>query len=221
MSDIYLLPIQQQIEKAISILAAGGIVSFPTNTVYALGASVRLHQAVERIYKVKNRPKSMALPVLLANIFQIKEIADSVPPVAWLLARNFLPGALTLVLPKSELIPAFVTAGGSTVAVRVPNHPIPIALIEGLGSPVVGTSSNLTGKPSALTADEVNAQLGNKIDLIIYGGRCLGGRESTIVDVTGETPIILREGAISYRELKRICKVILYPQRSQSFQKET
>ena len=99
--------------------------------------------------------------------------------------------------------PDIVTAGGTTVAVRIPAHPVPIALVEGLGMPVLGTSANQSGKPSALTADEVYSQLGDKIDLVIDGGRCPGGRESTIVDVTGETPVILREGAIPVAELER------------------
>ena len=199
--------IQPQVEKGISILKDGGIVAFPTDTVYGLGASANLQSAVERVYQVKERPRNMALPLLLANISQISEIAKPVPPVAWLLARSFLPGALTIVLPKSKSAPDFIAAGGMTVAIRIPAHPVPVALIEGLGVPIVGTSANLSGKPSTLTADEVYSQFGDKIDLIIDGGRCSGGKESTIVDVTGETPVILREGAISKAELKRVCEV--------------
>ena len=150
----------------------------------------------------------MALPLLLAHTVQINEVAESVPLIAWLLARKFLPGALTIVLHKSNSVLDIITGGGMTVAVRVPAHPIPIALADGLGMPIVGTSANLTGRPSPLTAGEVYSQLGDKIDLIIDGGRCLGGKESTIVDVTGETPVVLREGAISREELKRVCKGI-------------
>ena len=201
------LPIQQQVERGVSILKQGGIVAYPTDTVYGLGASANLQSAVERVYQVKERPRNMALPLLLANISQISEIAEPVPPVAWLLARNFLPGALTIVLPKSKAVPDFIAAGGMTVAIRIPAHPVPVALIEGLGVPIVGTSANLSGKPSTLTADEVHSQFGDRIDLIIDGGRCLGGKESTIVDVTGETPVVLREGAISKEELKRVCEV--------------
>ena len=200
--------IQQQVEQGISILRQGGIVAFPTDTIYGLGACANLPHAVERVYKVKERPSNMALPLLLADISQISEVASYVPPVAWLLARNFLPGALTLVLLKSSAVPDIVTAGGATVAVRVPAHPVPIALAKGLGAPIVGTSANLSGKPSSLTADEVRSQFGVKIDLIIDGGRCPGGKESTIVDVTGETPVVLREGAISREKLKRVCEII-------------
>ena len=201
-------PIQRQVERGISILKQGGIVAFPTDTVYGLGACANLPSAVERVYQVKERPRNMALPLLLAHTSQISEVAEPVPPVAWLLARSFLPGALTIVLPRSKSVPDTVTAGGTTVAIRIPAHPIPVALVEGLGMPIVGTSANLSGQPSALTADEVYSQFGGEIDLVIDGGRCLGGRESTIVDVTGETPVVLREGAISKAELKQVCEII-------------
>lgn len=200
--------VKQQVERGIAILKGGGVVAFPTDTIYALGAGVNLRPAVERVYEVKERPRNMALPLLLADTSQIGETASYVPPVAWLLARNFLPGALTLVLFKSGSVPDIVTAGGATVAVRVPAHPIPVALIEGLGTPVVGTSANLSGKPGSLTAEEVRYQFGDKIDFIIDGGRCPGGKESTIVDVTGETPVVLREGAISREKLRRVCEII-------------
>ena len=206
-----LLPdIQRQVDRGISILKRGGIVAFPTDTVYGLGACANLHQAVEQVYKVKERPQDMALPLLLAHISQISEVAEPVPPIAWLLARNFLPGALTIVLHRSNSVPDIITGGGVTVAVRVPAHPVPVALAGGLGAPVVGTSANLSGRPSVLTADEVYSQFGDKIDLVIDGGRCPGGRESTIVDVTGERPVVLREGAISGEELKRVCGGIVF-----------
>ncbi len=201
--------IQQQVEKGILILKQGGLVAFPTDTIYGLGAGANLSQAVERVYRVKGRPQSMALPLLLADTSQISEVANYVTPIAWLLARNFLPGALTLVLFKSSSVPDIITAGGTTVAVRVPAHPVPVALAQGLGTSIVGTSANLSGKPSSLTADEVNSQFGDNIDLVIDGGRCPGGKESTIVDVTGETPVILREGAISREKLRQVCGNIM------------
>ena len=197
--------IQKQVEEGISILKRGGIVAFPTDTVYGLGACASNEQAVERVYELKERPRNMALPLLLANVSQIGEVTENVPQIAWLLARHFLPGALTLVLPKSDSLPDIITAGGGTIAVRIPAHPVPVALAEGLGTPIIGTSANLSGKPSALTADEVYSQFGDSIDLIINGGRCPGGRESTIVDATGETLVILREGAIAGEELERVC----------------
>ncbi|HEX9975633.1 MAG TPA: L-threonylcarbamoyladenylate synthase [Dehalococcoidales bacterium] len=199
---------QRQIEKGIAILRQGGLVAFPTDTVYGLGASMTLPQAVARIYAVKSRPQSMALPLLVASTSQVSAVAQQVPSVAWRLIEHFWPGALTIVLPRSEAVPLIVTGGEATVAVRIPAHPIPIALIEGLGTPIIGTSANLSGHPSPLTAEEVHSHLGNKVDLIINGGRC-SGQESTIVDVTGETPVIRRAGAISREEIEQVIGRVL------------
>lgn len=201
--------VENQVSEGVAVLRRGGIVAFPTDTVYGLGACSYLHRAVERIYTVKERPLGMALPLLLSSTLQISEVAEPVPPVAWLLVDRFLPGALTLVLHKSSSVHGIVTAGGITVAVRVPAHPVPVALALGLGAPISGTSANLSGKPSALTAEEVYSQFGDKIDLVIDGGQCPGGRESTIVDVTGEVPVVLREGAIDFSELKEVCGSII------------
>lgn len=199
------LDLQKQVEMGVAILRQGGLVAFPTDTVYGLGAGVNFPRAVERVYRVKERLLNMPLPLLLADTSQISEVAELVPPVAWLLADRFLPGALTIVLPKSRSVPDIIAAGGKTVAVRIPAHPVPVALIRGLGMPVVGTSANLSGKPSALTAEDVYSQFGGKVDLVIDGGKCQGGRESTVVDVTGEMAVILREGAISRKELGQVC----------------
>jgi L-threonylcarbamoyladenylate synthase len=205
--------ILRQVERGVAILKSGGLVAFPTDTVYGLGACADLAPAVERVYNVKQRPRDMALPLLLASTAQISEVSYPVPETARLLAEYFLPGALTLVLPKSGLVADIVTGGAATVAVRVPAHPIPVALIEGIGVPIVGTSANLSGQPSLLTAKEVHAQLGDRVDLVIDGGRCPGGQESTIVDVTGEVPVVLREGAIPVAELRRVCGRIMVKER--------
>ena len=198
------LDIREQIEKGVAILRRGGIIAYPTDTVYGLGACFDVPRAVERVYGVKERPRNMPLPLLLADVSQIAEVAEAVSPLAWLLIREFWPGGLTLVLPASASVPDMITAGGKTVAVRIPAHSVPVALIKGLGAPIVGTSANLSGQPSPLTADGVYAQLGDRIDFVIDGGRCPGGTESSIVDVTGEKPVILREGAISRSEIERV-----------------
>ena len=197
--------IQRQVEQAIIILKKGGIVACPTDTVYGVVAAINIEPAVARVYQIKGRPHSQALPILLAEKYQIAEVAKVVPPLAQRLADRFFPGALTIVLPKADSVPDIVTGGGKTVAVRIANHPIPTAIIRGLGVPIVGTSANLSGSPSALTAEEARAQLGDRVDLIIDGGRCPGGRESTIVDLSGQTPLILRQGAIPLEEIKQVC----------------
>ena len=195
---------QQQVEPGIAVLKKGGLAAFPTDTVYGLGAVANIPEAVARIYRVKGRPPGMALPLLLGDIAQLDEIARVVPPAARQLACRFLPGALTLVLLKSAAVSEAVTAGGKTIAVRVPDHPVPLALARGVGAPIVGTSANRSGRPSTLTADDVRAQLGDEVDLVIEGD-CYGGRESTVVDLTGGVPVILREGAIPAEELRQVC----------------
>jgi L-threonylcarbamoyladenylate synthase len=200
---------EKQIKKAISILKKGGVVAYPTDTVYGLGACMTDIAAVDRIFQVKGRPKGMALPVLLAEQKQIAEIVIEVTPSAQRLADEFFPGALTIILPKSDIVPDIITGGGRTVAFRIPNHPVPLALIRGLGKPIVGTSANLSGHPSALTAEEVKTQIGDTVDMVIDGGRCLGGIESTVVDLSGEKPIIRRQGAIPIEKLRKILPDII------------
>ena len=201
--------LEKQIKKAISILKKGGVVAYPTDTVYGLGACMTDTAAVNRIFQVKGRPKGMALPVLLADKVQMESIVTSVPLSALRLADEFFPGALTIILPKSDIVPDIITGGGRTVAFRIPDHPVPLALIKGLGKPIVGTSANLSGQPSALTAGEVQAQIGDKIDMVIDGGRCPGGIESTVIDLSGKKPVVRRQGAISIEKLRKILPDII------------
>jgi L-threonylcarbamoyladenylate synthase len=198
---------EQQVKKAIHILKKGGIVAYPTDTVYGLGANALDEAAVRRVFAAKRRPHHLAIPILLASISQIDEVARDIPITAWRLAERFLPGGLTLVLYKSPAIPDAVTAGDNKIAVRVPAHPIPIALIEGIGDPITGTSANLSGNPNPVTAEEVRLQLGEHVDLIIDGGRCQGEVASTVIDLTGEHPMILREGIVSREEIEKVCKL--------------
>lgn len=202
----------KQTKQAVEVLRRGGVVAFPTDTVYGLGVSSILEPALRRIYQVKRRPFNMALPLLLADVSDMEKAASDVPQIAWRLANCFLPGGLTLVLRKAAWVSPIITAGGYTVAVRVPNHPIPRALARGLGVPIVGTSANITGQPSPLDAEGVRSQLGSEIDLIIEG-KCPGGIESTVVDVTQGPPVLLREGAISRREIEAACSIRLGKQK--------
>jgi L-threonylcarbamoyladenylate synthase len=196
---------QREIEKGVNILQKGGVIAFPTDTVYGLGADVFNTRAVERVYEIKNRPKNQQFPLLIADAEQLTTLAEPIPEITWLLAGRFWPGGLTLVLKKKDSLPAYI-ASGPTVAVRVPNHPVCLALIEGLGNPITGTSANTSGQPAALTAAEVGQQLVGKIDLIINGGKCPGGKESTIVDITRLPPTILRHGIIPSHEIDKAYK---------------
>jgi L-threonylcarbamoyladenylate synthase len=195
----------EQIERGVQTLSFGGVIAFPTDTVYGLGANAFEPIAVERIYEIKKRPRHLSFPLLLADVSQITSVAQPMSEIAQFLTRRFLPGGLTLVLPKAASLPAYL-ASGSNVAVRVPNHPVPLALIRGLGKPIIGTSANISGEPPALTAGEVEQQFKGELDLIIDGGRCPGGMESTVVDVTGEAPVVLRQGIIPEHEIKEACR---------------
>jgi len=199
---------QREIEKGVRILKEGGVIVFPTDTVYGLGADACNSGAVERIYEIKNRPNNQQLPLLIADTSQLTAMAGEIPGIAWFLAERFWPGGLTLVLPKADSLPAYL-APGRSIAIRVPNHPVCLALIQHLGNPIIGTSANISGQPPALTADEVGQQLGEKIDFIINGGKCPGGKESTIVDVNSQEPVILRRGLIPAHEIDKAYKEYL------------
>jgi L-threonylcarbamoyladenylate synthase len=200
--------LQREIEKGVKILRNGGVIAFPTDTVYGLGADAFNSVAVERIYEIKNRPKHQQFPLLIADVKQLTALAEPIPEIAWFLARRFWPGGLTMVLSRKDSVPAYL-ASRLTIAIRVPNHPVCLALIQYLGNPVIGTSANISGQPAALTAEEVEQQLGGKIDLIINRSKCPGGKESTIVDTTHEPPIILRQGIIPSHEIDKAYKEYL------------
>jgi L-threonylcarbamoyladenylate synthase len=200
--------LQREIEKGVEILQQGGVIAYPTDTVYGLGADAFNSTSVERIYEIKNRPKHRQFPLLIADVEQLATLAELIPRIAWFLARWFWPGGLTMVLPKIDSLPSYL-APGPTIAVRVPNHPVCVALIQRLGNPIIGTSANVSGQPAALTAEEVEQQLGGKIDFVINGGKCSGGKESTVVDVTHESPIILRQGIIASYEIDKAYKKYL------------
>ncbi len=189
--------------RGAEILRGGGIIAFPTDTVYGLGADMSNCKAVKRIYEVKNRPKDMSFPLLISNISQLKKLTEEIPEMAFIMAKYFWPGGLTLIMRKANTLPEYISSQ-STVAVRIPRHPIPLALIKYLGKPIIGTSANISGGQSALTADEVRRQLGNKVDLILDGGETPGGNESTIIDITGVEPVVLRQGIIPQGDIERV-----------------
>jgi len=186
------------IERALAVLGGGGLVAFPTDTVYGLGALAFDGPAVESIYLAKDRPAEKAIPILLADAEDLGKVAAEVPEMARRLAARFWPGPLTLIVPKLQTLPDAVSAT-STVAVRVPDHLAARTLLRAAG-PMAVTSANISAKPSASTAGEVFAQLGGRIALILDGGPTPGGISSTLVDCTGAEPKIVRDGPLT-REL--------------------
>ena len=192
------------IEAAVAILRSGGLVAYPTDTLYGLGADALNEAAVERVFEAKGRPQGMPLPLLIGEQDQLSSVVETVPVSAWKFAEAFWPGGLTLVLPVGPNVPALVTARGWKVAVRLPDHPIPRELALQLGRAITGTSANHSGGAEATSADEVRNQLSDAVDMILEGGPVPTGRSSTVVDVTGEHPRVLRQGAVSMEELQRV-----------------
>ncbi|HUI89882.1 MAG TPA: L-threonylcarbamoyladenylate synthase [Anaerolineales bacterium] len=194
----------RSIQRALEILQAGGLVAFPTDTVYGVGAQAFDGKAVESIYKAKARPLEKAIPVLIGDVEDINQVASEVPLMAKKLAARFWPGPLTLIVPKRINVPDSVSAAG-TVGVRVPDHAAARRLLRAAG-PMGVTSANLSGKPSPSTAEEVFSQLNGRIPLILDGGKTPGGIASTVVDCTGTNPIIVRDGPIAADELAAIIR---------------
>ena len=196
----------EAVERAVEVLQRGGLVAFPTDTVYGVGAQAFDAQAVARLYEAKERPGSKAIPLLLADVADLAAVAEPIPPLAERLAARFWPGPLTLVLRRRAVVPDVVTAGGDGVAVRVPDHRVARALIAALGAPLAASSANRSGQPSPVTAAEVMAQLGGRIDLILDGGQCPGGVPSTVLDLTTRPPAVLRPGPVSAEEIEQVAR---------------
>jgi L-threonylcarbamoyladenylate synthase len=192
---------QEEIDAAVRSLSAEGVVAFPTDTLYGLGADVFSLPALERVISIKGRPPGLALPVLVSGWDQVGMVARDVPEAARLLARRFWPGPLTLVLAGLAHLPEPVTGGGDTVAVRMPAHWVPVALAGKLGRPITGTSANRSGEPDLLTVAAVEEQLGGRVDYIIRAGPTPKGTPSTVVDVTGGKPRLVRQGALPFEDV--------------------
>lgn len=190
--------------QATAILHEGGLVSFPTETVYGLGADARNPEAVARIFSAKGRPADHPLIVHIADAGQLNQWAQNIPDVAWKLAQAFWPGPLTLILPRLCDVPDAVTGGLDTVALRVPAHPVALALLNEFGGGIAAPSANRYGRVSPTSAQDVREELGESVDLILDGGRCPIGIESTIIDLSKTAPKILRFGKITQEELQNV-----------------
>jgi L-threonylcarbamoyladenylate synthase len=194
------------IDRALEVVRCGGLVAYPTDTVYGLAADPANDAAVERLFAAKRRRPDQSTPLLVAGAEDAGRIAAAVPAVARELMRAFWPGALTIVLAKAAAFHSRAVTG-DTVGLRVPGHDVARALAAALGGPITGTSANLAGGPEPLTAADVVAQLGDAIDLVLDGGPCPGGVPSTVVDCTATPPRIVREGAIDREALGRAAGV--------------
>jgi len=195
---------ERLVDVAARIIRKGGVVVFPTETVYGIGADAFNPSAVRKIFELKGRPPDNPLIVHVANNEQLVEVTREIPEIALKLASKFWPGPLTMVLPRSERVPDVVTAGLDTVAVRMPSHPIALSLIKKSGRPVAAPSANLSGRPSPTLAEHTVDDFYGRVDCIIDGGPTDIGVESTVIDLTGEIPVLLRPGGLPLEELEKV-----------------
>lgn len=203
-----ILPLSEEsLSMAAGVLRTGGLVVFPTDTVYGVGAAASQLAAVDRIYAVKGRDQAKPLQVLLADTADVLDVAGPLSPLGQRAVAGLLPGGVTLVVKNGEKIAPDVVAGGETVGIRVPDLPAVRTLVRALGEPLAATSANRSGQPSPTTAQQAAEQLGADVDLVLDGGPCPVGRESTVIDLTGEAPKVLRWGAVGKDTLAQVLGV--------------
>ncbi len=205
-------PEQASIERAASLIRAGDMVVFPTETVYGLGADALQPAALERIFAAKGRPFTDPLIVHIADHAALTTLISEVPSVAWQLAEAFWPGPLTLIMPASSRVPGLVTAGLPTVAIRMPRHTIALELIRAVGSPIAAPSANRFMHVSPTIAQHALADLQGRVPLILDGGPCMVGVKSTVLDLCAPEPRILRPGGVSLEALRRVIPAVQYAQ---------
>lgn len=189
---------------AAAVIKAGGVAAFPTETVYGLGANVFDPLAIQRLFDAKQRPRDNPLIAHIGDLDQLDQLTRDIPPYAWQLIDAFFPGPLTLVLRKRERVPMAATAGLETIGVRMPKHQLAREFLTACGTPVVAPSANLSGRPSPTTWEAVIEDLEGRIDCILKGEATEIGLESTVVDCSGAVPVLLRPGAISLEQLKKV-----------------
>lgn len=195
-------PVTRDVQAAAQWIRRGGLVAFPTETVYGLGGNALDAAAVARVFEAKGRPRFDPLIVHVRDVASAEALVAEFSPMARRLADRFWPGPLTLVLPKRDVVPEIVTAGLETVGLRIPDHPLALELLRAAGVPVAAPSANLFGRTSPTTAEHVAEQLGERIDLILDGGACRVGVESTVLQLDGDAPTVLRLGGVTVEELE-------------------
>lgn len=195
----------RHLNQAVQLLRDGGVVAFPTDTVYGVGVDPLQPEAVRRLYRIKGRPDNKPIAVLVGSIEDVEQVAQTPSGNFSRLADRFWPGGLTLIVEARDLPPE-ITAGGSTVGVRMPNHPLTLEILNAFGGPLATTSANRSGEPPATTAEEVDAQLGDRVNLVVDGGDTITKVASTVLDLSVSPPQIVRHGGISEESLMECLK---------------
>ncbi|MBN2061104.1 MAG: threonylcarbamoyl-AMP synthase [Deltaproteobacteria bacterium] len=195
--------LKRGVNKAGNILLAGGSVAFPTESFYGLGVNAMDEEAIRRLFHIKCRESGKPVLILLPSRDDLQKYVEEIPSIAMELTKTFWPGGLTIILNASSNISPLLTSGTGKIGVRLSSHPVAAALTGAIHGPITGTSANISGEPPCAAADEVQKRFGEKVDLILDGGRTGSGKGSTILDVTTEPPEILREGMISREQLKK------------------
>lgn len=188
--------------QAARVVRDGGVIAFPTDTLYGLGASVQHAEALRRIYDIKGRDPSKPILLLVPDFDVLRTLVTKISGAAQRLMEQFWPGPLTLIFEASEMVPQMCLGGGTTIGIRLPDAPVAQALMQELMEPLTASSANLSGDPEPVSAQQVADSLGDRVDLVLDGGVCMDNRPSTLVDVSRSVPRVLREGRISEETLK-------------------
>jgi L-threonylcarbamoyladenylate synthase len=194
-------PEPEVIQRAVIVIKQGGTIAFPTRCLYGLGADAFNAAAVDRVFQLKQRPPQKPILILIDRRIQLERLVSHVSKAASGIMDQFWPGRVTLVFEAADTVPHYLTAGSGKIGIRLPGHPVAAALIESLESPLTGTSANLSGKPGCRCMDDLDPQLVQQLEAVLDAGVLKGGTGSTVVDVTGDIPRVLREGQISEKEI--------------------
>ena len=205
----YVASDDQAVSEALRALRCGELVVFPTDTVYGVGCDPWQVEAVKRLYWAKQRPANMAIPILVSGAAQVMQVASEIPALFAPLVERFWPGGLSVVVRRRPLVPDILCAGRDTVAVRMPAHPLALRLIAGMGGVLGATSANLSGRPAARTAHQALASLNGRVAIALDGGPCPGGVASSIVDLTANPPVLLRQGALDASTLRELLPALV------------
>jgi L-threonylcarbamoyladenylate synthase len=193
------------IQEAADIIRKSGVIAFPTRCLYGLGADAFNPEAVDRLFKIKQRPAEKPILILIDDPKRLERLVTHISDAAKLILEHFWPGRITLVFDASAEVPDYLTAGTGKIGIRLAGHPAAAALARAIQGPITGTSANLSGRPGCHQIEDLHPEITEQLDLILDAGSLKGGRGSTVVDVTGEIPRVLREGVVSRKEILAIC----------------